>query len=324
MIRVCFDNVTFGSSSGPNTFGYRLAQQLIEDGIIVTSNQRAYDVFLTFIESRYIPRDSAKTVLRLDGIWFDRDRFDAANANIKRCYETYDQVVFQSEFDKNMAFKHFGKRENCSVISNGIKIEKFDPFEKLQTPNVYNFVCSASWHGQKRLGVNIEMFQRLRTQIKSETGKESKLLILGQGAENELVYIQKRDISKLQNVMYLGARTAEQCLRVYAGATAMLHLAWNDHCPNVVVEALSQQCPVICASSGGTSEIVGKNGIILQESTPYNYELVDDCKDPYPIILPRKLDLNNLLNLRGRMDISNIDIKNVSQKYIKLFDKEQG
>ena len=43
-----------------------------------------------------------------------------------------------------------------------------------------------------------------------------------------------------------------------------LHLAWLDHCPNVVVDAQAAGCNVICSSSGGTSEIV-YNGKIINE-----------------------------------------------------------
>ena len=54
-------------------------------------------------------------------------------------------------------------------------------------------------------------------------------------------------------------------LQVFSAADWMIHLAWLDHCPNSVVVGMSQGCGIICASSGGTYEAVGKNGIVVQE-----------------------------------------------------------
>ena len=91
----------------------------------------------------------------------------------------------------------------------------------------------------------------------------------------------------------------------------MLHMAWLDHCPNVVVEALSQDCPVICTDSGGTKEIVQKNGMIIPESTPYEYELLNYDK-PYSLnfddfVLPDKMaEVNN----------NHLDIEMVARRYL--------
>jgi len=49
----------------------------------------------------------------------------------------------------------------------------------------------------------------------------------------------------------------------------------------VVIEALSQGTPVICASSGGTRELVGDYGVVLQEKGNYNFELADYDAPPH-------------------------------------------
>jgi glycosyltransferase involved in cell wall biosynthesis len=60
----------------------------------------------------------------------------------------------------------------------------------------------------------------------------------------------------------------------------MIHLAWLDHCPNTVVEALSQGTPIICSEQGGTKELVKEFGVILKESKSYNYELTNYDNPP--------------------------------------------
>ena len=76
-----------------------------------------------------------------------------------------------------------------------------------------------------------------------------------------------------------------------------------------MIEALSQNCPVICTDSGGTKEIVKQNGIIIPESKQYNYELTD-YDNPYD------LDLNVMDLPEIKVDNAYLDIKKIAQKYI--------
>jgi glycosyltransferase involved in cell wall biosynthesis len=57
--------------------------------------------------------------------------------------------------------------------------------------------------------------------------------------------------------------------KVFAVADWMIHLAWADHCPNVVVEALSQGTPIICGEVGGTKEMIahGAYGVVLKDDS---------------------------------------------------------
>ena len=99
----------------------------------------------------------------------------------------------------------------------------------------------------------------------------------------------------------------------------MLHLAWADHCPNVVVECLSQGTPVLCTDVGGTSELIEDNvsGLIIKEGG-YNFEPSDYDSPPKidPNILPDQLP-----NLKLKFDRSRYDISNAADAYIKFFEK---
>ena len=116
-------------------------------------------------------------------------------------------------------------------------------------------------------------------------------------------------------IIYSGEITHEQCLEIYRHCDWMIHLAWLDHCPNVVVEALSQNCPIICSSSGGTKEIVGSNGFIVPELKKYNFELLD-YDNPFEIDIP-KLNLSKEI----LVDNSHICINKISSLYHNEFKK---
>jgi glycosyltransferase involved in cell wall biosynthesis len=168
------------------------------------------------------------------------------------------------------------------------------------------FVCSANWHPQKRLGANVELFKHLQ----SRQFANSCLIIMGDHPD-----VQVADPS----IFYAGSVNPEVYMQVYSAADWMLHLAWADHSPNVVVEALSQGTPVVCGEVGGTKELVGDYGIVLKERA-YGFELYD-YDDPPPIdvaqcpILPSRQELD-FTNVPSR-----IDIKLVAQRYVDLFTK---
>lgn len=308
-MKIYFDNVNFDSSSGPNSFGARLANQFDKMGHeIVKENHLPYDVFLSFIQQTERSKPYSKKVLRLDGIWFKPENFEANNLAIKHAYFSFDHVIFQSEFDKKMVEAHFGKRSDCSVIHNGIEIEKKEPISQFVHGNEKIFVCSASWHPQKRLKDNILLFNQIRKGL-LEKKEDARLYILGANANFDGLLP-----GQLENVFYLGQQKHETCLRLYSTAEYFIHLAWLDHCPNVVVEALSQGCPVICTDSGGTKEIVQKNGIIVPETKEYKFELTD-YDSPYPIdfsgfVLP---------DSRPPVDSGHLEIEKVAEKYIGTF-----
>ena len=199
--------------------------------------------------------------------------------------------------------QHWWGDKKGYVINNGINLESvevtIDKINRLKTRFKRIFVCSSNWHRQKRLKENIELFFSVKN-------LNDGLIILGNNPDHIVNHPQ---------IIYAGHISHDMCMQVFSIADWMIHLAWLDHCPNVVVEALSQNCPVICTDSGGTKEIVGKNGIIIPESRSYNFELTD-YDDPYELqILPIELPIIEI-------DNSHLDIKKVAQKYISILTED--
>jgi glycosyltransferase involved in cell wall biosynthesis len=303
-MKVHFSNVNFSSNSGPNSFAARLANELTILGHHIVSEKESYETMLVFIEPSSRPKSSTRIIHRLDGIWFKPDQFHSHNKLIKWTYDNCDEVIWQSEFDKKMTEHHWGSRKG-EVIHNGINIKKYDIasdiVQCIRDSYENMFVCSSSWHRQKRLKENIDLFFKLK-----EVYPSSCLVIMG---ENSGYPVAHKDI------FYMGAVSHDTCLEVFSASDWMIHLAWLDHCPNVVVESLSQHCPVICTDSGGTLEIVQNNGIVIPESTPYKFELTDYDR-PYKLHIPT-LELPEI-----EVDNSYLDIKRVAQKYIRVMERQ--
>lgn len=324
-MKIHLDAINFASHSGPNTFGSRLAKQFILTGHELTDGPSA-DVSLVFIEPSGAPL-AKKVVQRLDGIWFKPQDFHVKNAQIKTQYELADAVVYQSHFDKAMITKwwrdgvdHSKCDYACSlicdldnrypthvVINNGIELS---PVKTITIPALaaarekYDqvFVCSSNWHPQKRLKENLMMFDFIR---KSQH-PNSCLFVMGSNPD-----VRVTD----PHVFYTGPQPHDVCLEVFAASNWMIHLAWADHCPNVVVEGLSQGTPVICSKTGGTKELVGDFGIVLDE-LEYNLELYDYDKPP-------TVDVTQLTHLPKKENLgaigANINIVDVAEQYLSLF-----
>lgn len=303
-MKIFFDGVSWSSSSGPNSFAHRLASQLSLLGHVVADSDD-YDVSLVFIEETGRADPRKPKVQRLDGIWFKPGDFETKNVGIKRCYDTSDAVIFQSDFDRKMVTKWWGNPKEWVVIRNGIQLRDVTVTSEtlLQLKERYEkvFVCSANWHRQKRLRENIELFKHLRKTL----FPYSCLVVMG--ANPDCVVADA-------NVYYTGSIPHETCLEVYKTADWMIHLGWADHSPNVVCEALSQGCPVICAGTGGTKELVGLNGIVLEESHRYDYELFDYDNPP-------ALDVTQVTGLPSlHVDPRCVDISPVAEQYVAVFE----
>lgn len=313
-MKIHFDNVALGSRSGPNTFASRLTRALMKAGHQVTYDEIGADVSLVFIEPSGRPL-APKVVQRLDGIWFKPDEYEAKNRAIKALYNKADAIVFQSQFDRGMVEKWWGTNEerqrSYNVIGNGIDLARVSQITipelaKIRATYDRVFVCSSNWHPQKRLKDNLRLFEHVRkTQYPN-----SCLFVLGANPDA---------MTTDPHVFYAGSQPPEVYLQIFAVADWMFHLAWADHSPNVVIEALSQGTPVVCGEVGGTKELIGHGayGMVLKED-PYDYELTDYDHPP-------DIDVTQITFLPTRQELDysavpNIDIGYVADKYVKLFE----
>lgn len=291
-MRIAFDNVNPGSSSGPNSFGRKLMSEMRKKGHEASVACERPDVQLSFINAsrRFAP----KLVLRLDGIYFNtRQAWESMNEPIRNSFLDADLVVYQSNFNKNLTEKYFGKPKQSVTIHNGTSIEEVSRIEKIQHPKLDGFeelwCCSSSWRPHKRLQANIEYFLQMRP-------RNSALVVLGDNPDH---YCSD------SSVIYVGKQPWETCISIYKRCKKFIHLAFLDHCPNVVVDARAAGCELIVASSGGTREIAGYNATVVSD--------VEWDMKPLDLYSPPPLDPTNFFV--NKLE-SNIDIGMVTSKYI--------
>jgi len=277
-IKVFAHNFNPSSNSGPNKFTRTLFNSLKKQNLVsIETVQREADVEFCLIQQSL--HKVKPMVLRLDGIWFNSEQeYDKQNAPIMFAYNNADTVIFQSEFNKRLTESWFGPHKNSVVIHNAADPDLIRAANTRYYDNVFDtstevWSCASNWRPHKRLRENIAYYQRYAP-------SNSILAIAGAlhlDHAREILTIDKR-------IRLMGDLDYMSLLSLYKRSSTFIHLAYLDHCPNVVVDAQAAGCLVICSSSGGTSEIVN-NGIVV----------IEDLWDLKPCDLynPPKIDFNN-------------------------------
>ena len=299
-MNVWFENANLSNNSGPNSFAQKLSTVFLQKNINV--NKEPYDVSLCFIESFRGNIKDTPTVQRLDGIYFNvQQNYHLQNSNIYRTYKQSDAVVFQSEFNKELIFRWFGEHINYDVIHNGANFDLINSVPALNRPILQEYeniwCCAASWRSHKRLGDNIEYFLQ-------HSGPKDILFIAGDK--------QKENIPSHHKIKYLGVLTPQELISLYKASTYFVHLAWLDHCPNVVVDARACGCKIICTNSGGTMEIAGPDAIVIEQEL-WDFKPVD-------LYFPPPLDFSKKIN--NSYD-AECDMRPVAEKYLQIFKSVQ-
>ena len=124
---------------------------------------------------------------------------------------------------------------------------------------------------------------------------------------------EAKEVSSIDKRIFLmGDLDYISLLSLYRRSRKFIHLAYLDHCPNVVVDAQSAGCHIVCSSSGGTNEIVHTGTVILEEAWDFSpiklyspppidfknkKELIShQCEDKKPNIVDCSMKYYNILN----------------------------
>lgn len=299
-MNIQLENVNLNSTSGPNHFASKLVKYGQKNG--VNFNQTTSpDARLCFIETRDF---QSKTPLfqRLDGIYFNLSQpYKIQNQNIEKTYHHSTGVVFQSNFNKKLTTEYFGEHKNSAVIHNGADTDFIETVPPLSHSKIDKFEnvwsCAASWRPHKRLNENIRYFL--------EHSSEKDCLVIAGKSEQK--------VEKNERIFYVGEVSVPNLISLYKRSKYFLHLAWLDHCPNVVVDARAAGCQIICSSAGGTREIAGLNGIIIEEPE-WDFK-------PVKLYQPPTLNFSN--KVKNTYD-TEYNMNVVSKKYIDFLTEKQN
>ena len=113
----------------------------------------------------------------------------------------------------------------------------------------------------------------------------------------------------------------ESARYIISNSIALIHFDKYDWCPNIVIGAIYDRTPVICSNFGGTPEITGKNGLIVNEfpeNLPQNLEGIEYVNNTkFPKKLFKEIIYN--INLNGiKINFDRIyDINDTAHNYVE-------
>ena len=233
-LKVFTHNFDPRSDSGPNKFTRDLLTNLVTNRKFEISNQDQADVEFCLIQQAV--QKKKPMVLRLDGIYFNSEQdYKNQNAPIKASYENADAVIFQSNFNKALTEHWFGVHPNSHVIHNAYLDEKIkDQTFKRQVGDKEIWSCASSWRPHKRLLDNIRYYIE-------KSPENSVFVVAGSGYSSEDVDKIKEITKKYQHKMesrsiaMVGNLDYNTLRQLYDASSTFVHLAYLDHCPNVVM-----------------------------------------------------------------------------------------
>lgn len=257
-----------------------------------------YQMIRSLIEKRNnifnkVLKNNFKLVHRLDGLRSIYNNFYDPTDDLQiRLAMLADNIIFQSDFSLDN-FKRFGyKKNNYTIIYNGVNQRIFNSHNKKFYKDGKLKILSVNWSCNPRKGYKVIADFSENPQV-----------------ESCFVGNWNNEIDK-KNVKVIPPLQREELVKYYKEADIFLHAAENDPCPNVVLEAMSCGLPIIYHNSGGTREIASEYGIALPQEI--NNETINNT-----IVMVKK-EYNYYLE-KLLQDKKNFSINTAAEKYLSYF-----
>lgn len=308
---VLFPDVS-NPATGKGFFLQGLVAELIKLGVnVVFDRSQPHDI--VFENIRIKTKTTCPVVVRFDGVYHDTGvDWRRKNESMREAAQRAHKIICQSKFGKKMVVRFLGADpDRINIINNGS-----DPLSPVTEPcltHAHNFIAVAVWRPHKRLRETIEGF--LAASI-----PDSALRIFGKFGKGMDESAKRYASDRVIFMDHIENRA--RLLGFMRSATAMIHLCWFDCCPNSVVEAINQKCPVICGNEGGTHELVyPSGGIVLPLDQPYDYQPVD-LYHPPAIAISRVAEACAAVTAK-RPEITNdhVNVATVAWRYKNVFEK---
>ncbi len=284
-------------SGGPGSFKNRLIQELRSLGALVTDRASKANVELSFI--RRSEDSSLPCVLRLDGCYYVTKRL-GMNQSLVTSARNSNHIIFQSEFSRKMCRSLLDINKPSTVVYNGIDLESIETVRPDSNIEPHSFVACAHWRENKRPKSTVLGF------LEANTGRH--LYMIGSGLKKMPVH---------RSVHYLDNLSGKQVLSVMKRCDYLLHLCHIDSCPNAVVEGLACGLNVLCTNLGGTKEIVGTDGVVLNVDT-WNFKPIDkpDLDSINPSIVAN--GIRQIMLKDNRSVRPDLNIRETAKRYLNI------
>ena len=318
MVRVYIQTEKF--KGGPAIFRSRLITTLnkIDDIKVITDVNKKFDIGLEFI--RKINKYKQPYILRASSCYYFNKYKPWNNKPIAKAIKNASYSIFQSEFAYKLCNRVLRLesrnliKNGYKIIYNGVDLDYINSIEPDKNIEPGSFVACARWDGNKRIKSILKGF------IKA--GIKRHFYVIGDFGIEDRKKSMKALVKKYGSkyVHILGRKSNEETISIMKACDYQIHLSFIDICPNTVIEGLSCGLNVLCANLGGTSELVGKDGVVLNVDkfwdTRYLKKEMDDLDNLKSTIVAK--GIHKLLEKKSKPDMSKFDINKVAKQYLQV------
>jgi glycosyltransferase involved in cell wall biosynthesis len=147
---------------------------------------------------------------------------------------------------------------------------------------------------------------------------DARLLLVGNGPEEEAVRAQVEQLGLERSVLFLGLR--EDVPRLLQAADLLLLTSVSEGIPLAVIEAMCTGLPVVSTHVGGTAEVVndGETGLLAPARE-------DDALSEAVLRLHRDSDLRRRMGENGQLRARQLfSEEEMARKYLALYEQMKG
>lgn len=202
--------------------------------------------------------DGKKIILRVDNIVRNSRNRNTGMSRMKRFAEQADDIVYQSQFAKDLLMPYL--KQDGHVILNSCDQSIFNPEGRTESTTGRYMYSRVNRDETK----NWEM-ARIYFQHVAENQADTKLHIVGHFSPELVEY--NFDFYQDETYQYWGIMQDPQSLaQIYKDSDYFIYTYFNDACSNSLIEAISSGCyiadPYQMLSTGGATEIINAHRVM--------------------------------------------------------------
>lgn len=152
------------------------------------------------------------------------------------------------------------------IVPNVVDQKVFHKGSDSEGENFYLMV--SQWKWPKRPLIVMEAFRKMLNDYPN-----LHLRIVGEGPEFPRMKEWVREQNLEGHIELLGKKSGEEIAMLMQRCKVFLHCSDYETFSVVCAEAVSSGAPVVASRVGGISEVVGENGILVENNTEYEWEV---------------------------------------------------
>ena len=226
---------------------------------------------------------------------------------IKNIWTDAKAVVANSQGLKELALNTSPSQE-IGVIYNGIDVSEFEPNFDSTSDDEIRVVCVSRLIERKGINYLIEAVEKLKD-------KQIQLILVGEGNQEDTLKKLVDDLKISDKVDFKGYVDHDQIAEIYRNSDIFVLPSLNEGMSNALLEALAAGLPVIVTDTGGTSELLDGNGVLIPmgDSDAITEAIRGFADDPEGRLQ---------MGLRSREIAEGMSWNSVSKAYVEVYEED--